>query len=131
MTDESATPDPDPTEAHEGRKTFDSLSDDAFRWFFIDSLAVFGATNSLILVRGYLVFEMTGSYAALGGLGLAGVVPGVLAALYGGVIADRWPKFRVVQVGQSLMATSGWSSTRPDSNWHSLRGLRPLILAAR
>jgi MFS family permease len=87
-----------------GRKTFDSLSDDGFRWFFIASLAVFGATNSLILVRGYLVFEMTGSYAALGGLGLAGVVPGVLATLYGGVIADRWPKFRVVQVGQSLMA---------------------------
>ena len=95
--------DPLPHGAHEGRRTFDSLSDDGFRWFFIASLAVFGATNSLILVRGYLVFEITGSYAALGGLGLAGVVPGVLATLYGGVVADRWPKFRVVQVGQSLM----------------------------
>lgn len=95
--------DPLPPGAQEGRRTFDSLSDDGFRWFFIASLAVFGATNSLILVRGYLVFEITGSYAALGGLGLAGVVPGVLATLYGGVVADRWPKFRVVQVGQSLM----------------------------
>jgi len=94
---------PRPGGAREGRKTFDSLSDKGFRWFFIASLAVFGATNSLILVRGYLVFEMTGSYAALGSLGLAGVVPGVLATLYGGVIADRWPKFRVVQIGQSLM----------------------------
>lgn len=93
-----------PPEAPERVRTFDSLSDDGFRWFFIASLGVFGATNSLILVRGYLVFEITGSYAALGGLGLAGVVPGVLATLYGGVIADRWPKFRVVQVGQTLMA---------------------------
>lgn len=93
-----------PTEVHERRRTFDSLSDDGFRWFFIASLGVFGATNSLILVRGYLVFEITGSYAALGGLGLAGVVPGVLTTLYGGVVADRWPKFRVVQIGQSLMA---------------------------
>lgn len=89
---------------HERRRTFDSLSDVGFRWFFITSLAVFGATNSLILVRGYLVFEITGSYAALGSLGLVAVVPGVLANLYGGVIADRWPKFRVVQIGQSLMA---------------------------
>ncbi len=86
------------------RRTFDSLSDEGFRWFFIASLGVFGATNSLILVRGYLVFELTGSYTALGGLGLAAVVPGILATLYGGVIADRWPKFRVVQIGQSLMA---------------------------
>ncbi|MFK7894722.1 MAG: MFS transporter [Myxococcota bacterium] len=110
MTQRSPAPrsdsesDPEPAETDERRKTFDSLSDDGFRWFFIASLAVFGATNSLILVRGYLVFEMTGSYAALGGLGLAGVVPGILATLYGGVIADRWPKFRVVQIGQSLMA---------------------------
>ena len=98
------SPTPKPLEPDERRRTFDSLSDDGFRWFFIASLAVFGATNSLIFVRGYLVFEITGSYAALGGLGLAGVVPGILATLYGGVIADRWPKFRVVQIGQSLMA---------------------------
>lgn len=55
-------------------------------------------------MRGYLVFELTGSYAALGSLGLAAVVPGILATLYGGVLADRFPKFRVVQIGQSLMA---------------------------
>lgn len=88
----------------ERSRTFDSLSDKGFRWFFISSLGIFGATNSLILVRGYLVFELTGSYAALGSLGLVGVVPGVFATLYGGVVADRWPKFRVVQIGQSLMA---------------------------
>ncbi len=55
-------------------------------------------------MRGYLVFEMTGSYAALGSLGLVAVVPGILATLYGGVLADRFPKFRVVQIGQSLMS---------------------------
>ena len=30
-------------------------------------------------------------------------MPGILATLYGGVLADRFPKFRVVQIGQSLM----------------------------
>ena len=104
MTNPRPPSEADPTETHGRRPTFDSLSDDGFRWFFIASLGVFGATNSLILVRGYLVFEITGSYAALGGLGLAGVVPGIFANLYGGVIADLWPKFRVVQIGQSLMA---------------------------
>ena len=100
----SPEPPSDRPETHERVRTFDSLSDLGFRWFFIASLGVFGATNSLILVRGYLVFEITDSYAALGGLGLAGVVPGILATLYGGVVADRWPKFRIVQIGQSLMA---------------------------
>jgi hypothetical protein len=88
------SPTPKPLQPDDRRRTFDSLSDDGFRWFFIASLAVFGATNSLIFVRGYLVFEITGSYAALGGLGLAGVVPGIFATLYGGVIADRWPNGR-------------------------------------
>ena len=99
-------PEPAPFEVaiHDRHRTFDSLSNKGFRWFFIASLGVFGATNSLIFVRGYLVFELTGSYAALGSLGLAGVVPGIFATLYGGVIADRWPKFRIVQIGQSLMA---------------------------
>ena len=57
-------------------RTFDSMSQPAFRWFFIASLGIFGATNSLILVRGYLVFDLTSSYAALGGLGLAAALPG-------------------------------------------------------
>ncbi|MBW2289710.1 MAG: MFS transporter [Deltaproteobacteria bacterium] len=104
MSDDPSQPDAIDATILERRRTFDSLSDESFRWFFIASLAVFGATNSLILVRGYLVFELTGSYAALGSLGLVGVVPGIFATLYGGVIADRWPKFRVVQIGQGLMA---------------------------
>jgi MFS family permease len=104
MPDDSHPPDGDDAATFERRRTFDSLSDETFRWFFIASLGVFGATNSLILVRGYLVFELTGSYAALGSLGLAGLVPGIFATLYGGVVADRWPKFRVVQIGQGLMA---------------------------
>jgi MFS family permease len=104
MSDPPRQSDPIDAASLERRPTFDSLSDKSFRWFFIASLGVFGATNSLILVRGYLVFELTGSYAALGLLGLVGVVPGIIATLYGGVVADRWPKFRVVQIGQSLMA---------------------------
>jgi MFS family permease len=103
MPDDSHQPGPVDVASLEPLRTFDSLSDKSFRWFFIASLGVFGATNSLILARGYLVFELTGSYAALGSLGLAGLVPGILATLYGGVVADRWPKFRVIQIGQSLM----------------------------
>ncbi len=75
-----------------------------FRAFFLASLCIFSAVNALILVRGYLVFELTGSFAALGSVAMASVIPGVLANVYGSVIADRWSRRVVIQVGQACMA---------------------------
>jgi MFS family permease len=83
--------------------TLASLRISGYRWFLIGSAGVFGATNALILVRGFLVFEITGSHAALGAVGLASLVPGVFATLYGGYVADRWPKRRVISIGQFFM----------------------------
>lgn len=53
-----------------------------------------------ILVRGVLVFDLTGSFAALGVVALASAIPQLTIGLYGGVLADRFPKQLVVQVGQ-------------------------------
>ena len=86
------------------RRTFDSLSVPAFRWFFLGALALFAASNGLILVRGYVVFELTGSFAALGSVAFASVVPGIAGSIYGGVAADRWSKRRLIQVGQAIVA---------------------------
>lgn len=85
-----------------GLRTFDSLRSAPFRWYFISMLGVFGAMNMQMLVRGFLVYDLTGSYAALGTISLANAIPGLILSLPGGVIADRVPKKLVQQIGSTL-----------------------------
>lgn len=85
-------------------RTFQSLQVPAFRWYLLASLGSFGAMNMQILVSGYLVFTLTGSFAALGTVALARAVPGMLLTVFGGVVADRLPKKRVIQTGQTASA---------------------------
>ena len=72
--------------------TFHSLRDPAFAWFFISTLGMMGAVMMQMLVRGFLVFELTGSFTALGLLSLASALPQLVFGFYGGVLADRFPK---------------------------------------
>jgi MFS family permease len=86
-------------------RTFDSLRNSTtFRWYFLSMFGNFGAMNMQMVVKGFLVYELTGSYAALGALGLANAMPGLGLSLVGGVIADRVPKKIVQQIGTSLNA---------------------------
>jgi MFS family permease len=63
-------------------------------------VAWFASMNMQMFVRGYLAYELTGSYAALGSVALANAAPGMILALPGGVLADRVRKKRLVQLGQ-------------------------------
>ncbi|MPZ97996.1 MAG: MFS transporter [Dehalococcoidia bacterium] len=83
-------------------RTFDSFKDREFRWFYLAMLGQMASMNMQMVVRGYLAFVLTGSYAALGLVGLAGAVPMLLLSVFGGVIADRLPKRTVLQVAQAL-----------------------------
>ena len=49
----------------------------------------FASMNIQMFVRGWLVFEITGSYEKLGWMTAAGGLVGVIAAPLGGVVADR------------------------------------------
>ncbi len=96
-----------PERARSGRfqlRTFESLNDRDFRWFYLALLGQMAAMNMQMLARGYLAFELTGSFAALGLIGLANAIPMLVLSLYGGVIADRLPKKSVLQVGQAVSA---------------------------
>ena len=87
-----------------GLRTFESVSSTRFRWYFLSMFSLFGAMNMQMLVKGVLVFQLTGSFAALGALSLANAIPGLLVSLPGGVIADRVPKKIIQQVGSTLNA---------------------------
>ncbi len=60
--------------------------------------------NMQMLARGFLVFDLTGSYAALGTLALVHAVSMLTFSLYGGVLADGRSKRMILQLGQIAAA---------------------------
>lgn len=108
----SADPRPSPPPAVESGltsarrlRTLDSILDvPAFRWYLLSMLGNWSAMQMQQVVRGYLAYDMTGSYAALGAVALANSVPRLLLALSGGVIADRASRRYVMQAGQAFSA---------------------------
>ena len=60
--------------------------------------------NMQILVRGYLAFELTNSFSALGAMGLASATPMFTLSVFGGVLADRVSKKWILQIGQAISA---------------------------
>ncbi len=56
------------------------------------------------VARSYLIYEITGSAAMLGWVSLASAVPMIALSLFGGAIADRLPKKRLIQMSQVAMS---------------------------
>ncbi len=80
--------------------TFASFGERDFRWFYLAMLGQMAAMNIQLVMRGYVVFELTDSFALLGGIALASALPMLFLGVVGGVLADRAPKIVVLQVGQ-------------------------------
>lgn len=82
-------------------RTFESMRFPAYRDFFVAMLGQMASQNMQMVVRSYLAFLLTGSYAALGIIALANAVPGLVLSMVGGAIADRVARRKViVQIGQ-------------------------------
>jgi MFS family permease len=86
-------------------RTFDALHSPSFRWFFASMLAQFSSMHIQMVVNPWLVYQLTGSYTALGTVALVSSIPGIVLGFAGGVVADRAPKKVVVQIGQAISAT--------------------------
>jgi len=90
--------------------TFKAFELSNFRWFFASLFGNFASMNIQMFVRGWLVFEITGSYEKLGWMTAAGGLVGLFAAPLGGVIADRVrQKKHVIQIaGIANMGVTLW-----------------------
>ena len=98
-------PEPEPHLPERRFRTFDSLIDvPVFRWYMLSQVGNQGAQLMQMVVRGFLAYTLTNSFAALGFVELAAAVPRVFLALYGGVVADRASRRVIIQVGQALNA---------------------------
>ncbi len=86
-------------------RTFESIGYLAYRNYFLAMLGQMASQNMQMVVRAWLAFELTGSYAALGTIALANAIPGLVLSMFGGAIADRVARRKVVvQLGQLVNA---------------------------
>jgi MFS family permease len=85
------------------RETFISLRHPNYRLWFAGQLVSLFGTWMQITAQGFLVYELTGSPAYLGYVGFAAGMPSWLFTLYGGVVADRIPRRRLLIITQSAM----------------------------
>ena len=87
------------------RSTFSSLGDRNFLYLWLGMLAMMGGMQMQMLVRGYLVYDLTGSASLLGIVSASSSLPILALSLFGGAVADRVERKRVIQVGQAAAAT--------------------------
>ena len=67
-----------------------------YRRYWFASLASVGGWQIASLAQGWLVFDLSRSTLDLGILGAATAIPAILLSVFGGVVADRFEKRRVL-----------------------------------
>lgn len=85
------------------QKTFAALRHRNYRlWFWGQMTSLFG-TWMQTTAQGFLIYQLTNSSAYLGYVGFAAGIPSWLFMMYGGVVADRMPRQRLLIITQSAM----------------------------
>ncbi|XUM04654.1 MFS transporter [Streptomyces venezuelae ATCC 10712] len=88
-------------------ETFSSLRIRNYRLFFTGAIVSNTGTWMARITQDWLVLSLTGSAAAVGITTALQFLPMLLFGLYGGVIADRYPKRRLLLVSQAALGLCG------------------------
>ena len=80
--------------------TFESLKHRDFLYLWIGTLLMMGGLQMQMIARSYLTYDITSSPFLLGLVSAGFALPMLALALFGGAIADRMDRKRVIQVGQ-------------------------------
>lgn len=121
---------------------FNSLSVASFRNLWIGMLLQMGGMQVQMMVRGYFVYQLTESPTLLGVVSAPAAVPALVFGLFGGVLADRVEKKRIIQAGQAVSVLLALfvaiAITTDVVTWHYLLvssmiqgGLMPVMMPAR
>jgi MFS family permease len=84
-------------------ETFIALSYPNYRYWFIGQVVSLVGTWMQSTAQGYLIYQITKSDAFLGYVSFANGLPILLFTLFGGLIADRIPRRRLIIITQSSM----------------------------
>ena len=80
-----------------------ALATPAFRWFFVaHSIGIAGHWMQKVAAA-WLVYRLSESTLMLGVAGFAQLTPILLFGLWGGVLADRWPRRRILLLAQGVV----------------------------
>ena len=82
--------------------TFRALKHRNFQLFFAGQFVSLTGTWMQSVAQSWLVYQLTGSVLLLGMIGFAGQIPVFFIAPFGGVIADRYNRRKILIVTQSL-----------------------------
>ena len=83
-------------------KTFYSLRFREFRFLWLGMVFLMMGMQMQMIVRGYLTYELTSSPFILGLVNAGFAIPMLSLALFGGAVADRMERKRVIQIGQCM-----------------------------
>jgi MFS family permease len=86
------------------RRSLDSLSVPNYRRYFAGQIVSLSGNWMQMVAEIWLVLELTGSGVAVGMTTALQFLPILLFGAWGGVLADRFPKRRVLMVTQAAMA---------------------------
>ena len=86
---------------------FDALRNRDYRLLWLGAVASLTAAQMRQVANGFLAFELTGSAAALAGVVLAQSMPSFFLSMFGGVIADRMKRRRLLLFTQSFIVFDG------------------------
>ncbi|MFC8174842.1 MFS transporter [Streptomyces sp. NPDC057235] len=95
------------TYTRRGGGTFSSLTIRNYRLFFTGAIVSNTGTWMARITQDWLVLSLTGSAAAVGITTALQFLPMLLFGLYGGVIADRYPKRQLLLVSQAALGLCG------------------------
>ncbi|MFF8832390.1 MFS transporter [Streptomyces sp. NPDC015131] len=87
--------------------TFSSLKVRNYRLFFTGAIVSNTGTWMARITQDWLVLSLTGSAAAVGITTALQFLPMLLLGLYGGVIADRYPKRTLLMISQGALGLCG------------------------
>ena len=88
-----------------GRRTFSSLRVPNYRLYFFSQIVSMSGTWLQSVAQMWLVYELTGSGVALGLVTSLQFAPVLVAGMWGGIIADRVDKRKVIIATQAAAAT--------------------------
>ncbi len=86
------------------RGTFASLANRNYLFLWIGMICLMGGVQMQMIARGYLVYELTERPLLLGIVNGGSAIPILLLSLWGGAIADRVDRKKIIQGGQALNA---------------------------
>jgi MFS family permease len=88
---------------HRPRHPFRALRHWNYRLYFIGQLISLSGTWMQTIAQNWLVYRLTGSPAGLGIMNGLSILPLFPLALFGGSLADRFPRRWLIVITQSLM----------------------------